>query len=1136
MIRCPHCGFENPDGLNYCGGCAAELTTACPECGFANPSRFKFCGQCGTALQGRRRSRSTSTGTQAISEGAHVDQALGVPGAEGSGERKTITALFADIKGSMALMEDLDPEEARKVVDPALQIMMDAVHQYDGYVAQSLGDGIFALFGAPVAHEDHPQRAVYAALRMQENGRRYAEQLRLERGLNFQLRVGINTGEVVVRSIRKDDQHTDYVPVGHSTGLAARAESLALPGSILVTEHTYRLTEGYFQFHPLGPAQIKGVSTPLEIYEVKGIGPSRTRLEVAARRGLIRFVGRQKELQQLSAAMELARSGHGQMVGVVGEPGVGKSRLVHEFKQIAQNGAMVLESFSVSHGKALPYLPLIDLLKNYFGISIRDDERQKREKIAGRILTLDRSLEDTLPYIFALLGISDASAQKVDGQTKRQRTFDAIKQIIFRESLNQPILLVLEDLHWLDSESQAFLSLLVESIPSVRILLLVNYRPEYHHHWGDKSYYTQIRLAPFGTVESEEMIDTLLGESREIRGIKRLILEKAEGNPFFIEEIVRGLVDQGIVVTTPSPRVTTPLTDIRIPPTVQGVLSARIDRLHPEEKAFLQTLSVIGKEFFLSLLKQVVNEPEYELHRLLSVLQNAEFIYEQPTFPETKFMFKHALTQEVAYNSLLVERRNLLHEFIGNAIEKVFADRLAEYYSDLAHHFSRSSNLGKATEYLLRSGEQSLERSAYGEAADLFRRAIATLGRLPHSQERDRMEFRIQALLGAALMASVGYSAQEVENAHRRARDLAEAVGERALLIDPLLGLSVFHLLRGELAASARLSGELMNLGVELKDSRALVSAHLTTGIVSLHSAELESAVRHFDEVIALYDRARHARYITVSGQDPVVISLCFSASALFMLGYPDQAMAKDRAALQLAYDLNHPFSLVCALNNAAQKYVMRGDVAPAREHIEAAKQLCRDHRFPFWEAQIMGVEGLLMSLEGHKREALALMKEALVRLGSTGADLGKAGVMAQMAEAYSHVGKHDEALALLDRAEKEAQLSGSPLYLSAIHRVRGGTLLAISNENREEAARCFRDAIQSARNFRLKLFELEATVSLCSLLRDQGEAARARSEMEQIISWFTEGFDILPLTKAQVLLRELPPVQEEQTTHDHHA
>src|SRR5439155_386484 len=405
------------------------------------------------------------------------------------GERKTITALFADIKGSMDLIEDLDPEEARRIVDPALQLMMDAVHRYEGYVAQSLGDGIFALFGAPIAHEDHPQRALYAALRMQEESKRYAEKLRLEKGINLQIRVGVNTGEVVVRSIRKDDLHTDYIPIGHSTSLAARMESLATPGSIVVSEHTQRLTEGYFEFKSLGAAQVKGVSDPVNIYEVLGVGPLRTRLQVAARQGLVRFVGRQGEMEQLRKALELAKGGHGQIVAVMGEPGVGKSRLCHEFKLLSQKSCLVLETFSVSHGKAYAYLPLIDLLKTYFHITPQDDERHRREKITGKVLMLDRSLEDTLPYLFFLLGIAEptSSLQQMDARIRQRRTFDAIKRLLLRESLNQSLILIFEDLHWLDGETQAFLTLLSESVATARVLLLVNYRPEYQHAWGSKT-------------------------------------------------------------------------------------------------------------------------------------------------------------------------------------------------------------------------------------------------------------------------------------------------------------------------------------------------------------------------------------------------------------------------------------------------------------------------------------------------------------------------------------------------------------------------------------------------------------------------------------------------------------------------
>jgi class 3 adenylate cyclase len=442
------------------------------------------------------------------------------------GERKTITALFADLKGSTALIEGLDPEEARTLIDPALQLMMDAVHQYDGFVAQALGDGIFALFGAPIAHEDHPQRALYAALRMQESMRRYSDALRQKGYPPLLMRVGLNTGEVVLRSIRKDDLHADYVPVGHSTNVAARMEQLAAPGSIVVSAYTHRLTNGYFAFKELGPTQIKGVEEPLHIYEVLGMGQLRTRLQVSASRyGLTRFVGRQREMDQLNTALAQAKAGQGQIIGTTGEPGLGKSRLFHEFVGARHasplrlhHGCLVLEASSVSHGKATAYLPVIELLKSYFRIESQDDERTRREKVGGKVLMLDRSLEDTLPYLFALLGIEEPPSPlaQMDAQIRRRRTFEALKKLFLRESLNQPLVLIFEDLHWIDNETQGFLDVLSESVASAKLLLLTNYRPEYRHEWGQKTYYTQLRLAPLGKAEAEELLDALLGTNRQV--------------------------------------------------------------------------------------------------------------------------------------------------------------------------------------------------------------------------------------------------------------------------------------------------------------------------------------------------------------------------------------------------------------------------------------------------------------------------------------------------------------------------------------------------------------------------------------------------------------------------------------------
>ena len=666
------------------------------------------------------------------------------------GERKQVTVLFADIKGSMALLEDLDPEEARRIIDPALRLMMDAVHRYEGYVAQTMGDGILALFGAPIAHEDHPQRALYAALRMQEESHRYAEQLRQEHGVNVQIRVGVNTGVVVVRAIRKDDLQIDYVPVGHTTGLAARLESLATPGSILVTENTYKRSEGYFDFRALGTARVKGVSEPVPLYEVLGVSPLRTRFQVATRRGLVPFVGRQHEMAQMQRALALVPEGQGQIVAIVGEPGVGKSRLVYEFKRNAPRQWLVLETFSVSHGKAFPYLPLIEMLKHYFALMPQDDERTRREKVGGKVLMLDRHLEDTLPSFFALLGVAEPASSflQMDAQMRRRRTYDALKRLLVRESLNQPMLLICEDLHWLDTETQAFLDVLVESVATARLLLLVNYRPEYQHGWGRKTYYTQMRLDPLGRAEAEELLTLLLGAGADVQPLKRRILEQTAGNPFFMEEVVQTLVEEEILVGERGQYgLAQAPTALHMPPTVQGVLAARIDRLVAEDKELLQTLAVIGYTFSLPLLARVVGQAEETLYQGLSHLQAAEFLYEQPAFPDPEYTFKHALTHDVAYTSLLLERRKVLHERTAQAIEALYSDHLEEYYGALAHHYSHSGNTVKAVTYLQLAGQQATQRSAHVEAVEHLTRGIALLTTLPQTVERAQQELTLQTTL-----------------------------------------------------------------------------------------------------------------------------------------------------------------------------------------------------------------------------------------------------------------------------------------------------------------------------------------------------------------------------------------------------
>src|SRR5262245_11681231 len=646
MMQCSKCGHENRVGAKFCEECAAPLTRTCANCGSQLSPTAKFCPECAHPANAKLDKGHVSPKTYTP---RHLAERILNSRTALEGERKLVTVLFADLKGSMELLADRDPEEARKLLDPVLKRMMDAVHRYEGTVNQVMGDGIMALFGAPVAHEDHAVRACYAALTMQESAKRYAEEARRAHGVNLQIRVGLNSGEVVVRAIGSD-LHMDYTAVGQTTHLAARMEQLTSPGTILLTSSTLELAEGFIAVRALGPVPVRGLAEAVEVYEATGAGLARSRLQAAAIRGLTRFVGREAELEQLHRSQLLAAGGHGQVVAIVGEAGLGKSRLVYEFTRSHRlQGWSVLEGASVSYGKAMSYLPVINLLKGYFEIQDQDDLRQIREKVTGKLLTLDESLRPVLSALLALLDVpvDDGPWKALDPGQRRRRTLDAVKHLLLREAREQPLLMIFEDLHWMDGETQALLDGLVESLGLPRLLLLVTYRPEYQHAWGSKTYYSQLRLDALRAESAGTLVDALLGDDPELAPLKQVLVRR--GNPFFLEETVRTLVEtKALVGERGRYRLTQPVPDIQVPHTVQAVLAARIDRLPLEEKCLLQVASVVGKDVPLALLQAIADLPDTTLRRGLDHLQAAEFVYETGLFPDIEYSFKHALTHPMA--------------------------------------------------------------------------------------------------------------------------------------------------------------------------------------------------------------------------------------------------------------------------------------------------------------------------------------------------------------------------------------------------------------------------------------------------------------------------------------------------------
>jgi class 3 adenylate cyclase/tetratricopeptide (TPR) repeat protein len=984
------------------------------------------------------------------------------------GERKTVSALFADIKGSMELIEDLDPEEARAIVDPALKLMMGAVQHYGGYVAQSTGDGIFALFGAPVAHEDHPQRALYAALRMQEELKRYSDRIRAEGRLPIQARVGVNTGEVVVRSITTGEGRTEYAPVGHSTGIAARMQALAPVGSIAATERIRKLCEGYFLFKSLGPTKVKGVSEPVTVYEVTGLGPLRTRLQRSASRGYTKFVGRDREMEVLRRAAEQAKAGHGQIVAAIADAGVGKSRLFFEFKATSQSGLLVLEAPSFSHGKATAYLPLIDLLLKYFEITDGDDARRRRQKLLGKLLDLDRSLEDALPYLFALLGIveSEDPLAQMDAPIRRRRAQEAVKRILLRESLNQPLMLIFEDLHWMDEETQAFLNLLTEGIANSPVLLLVNYRPEYSHAWGSKTYYTQLRLDPLGKESADEMLAALLGSDASLAPLKRWLLERTEGNPLFMEELVEALFEEDVLVRNGAVKLTRPLSQLKIPATVQGILAARIDRLAPEAKELLQALAAIGMEFPLSLVRQVVEQPPERLDRLLSALQTGEFIYEQPATGDVEYEFKHALTHDVAYNSMLTQHRKVLHERTAQAIEALHSERLEDHYSDLARHYLLSNDAEKAIRYSQLAAEQARDRAAYVEADNLIDTGLHLVDGLPEGEDRFRAELALRLIEAVLAFVLSGASSPKRERAIARVCEIAERLGEKAELLRGLVNLSSLHWIRGESNLGLEIARRCLELHNFAPDPALLADIYWMAAVLSDNGGKLREAIAYFES-------SSEAARGSASAKQPLsptwgvvhtIMTADMACYTLQLMGRIGQAIKVAEGALSQARSSQHLFTLGHALEQAGLELsFLRREPEKILSYAEELIVLSEQNGFAEWLPWGVFYRGCALADLGELKNGVAAMEKGAEGLESIGSVSPI--VPAMLASGYARIGQTVRALTMLEQILNEVDRFGFVVHKAEILRIKGEVHLMGDYAALDEAEASFRAAIDLARS-----------------------------------------------------------------------
>jgi class 3 adenylate cyclase/tetratricopeptide (TPR) repeat protein len=1101
-MLCPRCHAENREGRRFCSKCAAPLAVVCGSCGFTNDPGDEFCGGCAQSLRADTKMPPKFQSPDSYTP-KHLAEKILTSKAALEGERKQVTVLFADLKGSMELLADRDPEEARRLLDPVIEHMMEGVHRYEGTVNQVMGDGIMALFGAPLAHEDHAVRACYAALRMQESVKRYAEGVRKVEGIPIRIRVGLNSGEVVVRSIGSD-LRMDYTAVGQTTHLAARMEQMAEPGSVLMTGDSLGLAEGYIQAKSLGPLPVKGLSAPVEVYEVVGVEAVRSRLHVTAARGLTQFVGRDPEMEQLRLVQARARDGQGQVIAVVGEPGVGKSRLYWEFTHSHRtDGWLVLESRSVSYGKATSYLPVIDLLKSYFLIEAQDEPRRMREKVTGKLLSLDETLRPALPALLALLDLpaEDKAWQALDPALRRQRTLDAVKRLLLRESRAQPLVVIFEDLHWIDSETQAFLDGLVESLPTAQLLFLVNYRPEYQHGWGSKTFYHQLQIAPLPSESAGALLQGLLGGDTSLESLKSLLIPRTAGNPFFLEECVRTLVEtRALVGDRGAYRLAREVSGLQVPTTVQAVLAARIDRLASEDKRLLQAAAVIGKDVPFQILQAIGDIPEHELRGSLTTLQAAEFLYEAQLFPDLEYTFKHALTQEVAYGSVLHERRKALHTRIVDAIERAHAGRLEEQVERLARHAQEAELWDKAVRYGRLAGVRAESRSVFREAARHYEDALAVLTRLPEDRTRIEEAIDLRLKLRGPLWQMARYDEllANLRDAERAARQIGDAAraGRIAMYMFNLFWITGRHEDWQRLLP-------IVHAAIEASDDpslRAYAAIQLgqtatTTGHVVPARNVLESCLEIADREVASGSNL---------GGEPRVQLRALLAFTYAYLGQFQAGIVRGVQGIEIADSIGIPFTQAYIRCYFAFLYVWKGDLAAVLPLSYRAMELGEAYGLGPILPAAMTAHGWALCGAGRIGEGLSLVEKGIKLAESRSLMHYHTTWMALLCESVLLSGDLERAeltaLQVLDLARTRRE----PGNEAWAHCLLGDGRCA-SHADAEPAERSYRDALLSAEALRLRPLIARCHFGLGKLYRRTGNRQQAHEHLTTATTMYRE-------------------------------
>jgi TOMM system kinase/cyclase fusion protein len=1041
-------------------------------------------------------------------------------------ERRQLTVLFCDLVDSTALASQLDPEELREVVRAYQDTCAKVIARFEGHIAQYLGDGLLVYFGYPQAHEDDAQRAVRSGLGMVEAVGQLNTRLEQEREVRLAVRLGIHTGLVVVGDVGGGTRQ-EQLALGETPNIAARLQGVAAPNTLVISAATLPLLGGFFACQSLGTHLLKGFVQPMEVYQVLYESMARSRLEAAGRTGLTPLVGREQEVAVLRERWAQVKDGLGQVVLLSGEAGIGKSRLVLVLKeQVATEPHAWLTPCQCSpYYQNTALYPMIELLER---VALRfereESPEQKLRKLEGFLVQYGLPLAEAVPLFAALLSLplgADFAPLTFSPEQQKQQTLHALLTILLRIAAQQPVLFVMEDLHWVDPSTLELLTLLVDQGPTARILALLTYRPDFSPPWTGRSHVTQVTLPRLPRRQTAELTVRVAHGKALPPEVVEQVAAKTDGVPLFVEELTKMVLESGLLQEREGRyALAGPLPPLAIPATLHDSLMARLDRL-AAVKAMAQLGATLGREFTYDLLQAVSPWDEGTLQRGLHQLVAAEFLYQQGLPPQVTYRFKHALIQDAAYQSLLKSTRQQYHQRIAQVLEARFPELCETQPELVAHHYTEAGLNAQAVPYWQRAGQRAIERSAHPEAIAHITKGLAVLATLPDTPERTQHELDFQITLGPAVMVTKGWADPEAARVYTRAHALCQQMGETPQLFPALWGLWLFYTGRGELQTARALGEQLLTLAERVQDPVLLVQACHALGPTLFWLGELILAQARLAQGIAHYAPQQHRASLRYGGHDPGVCCRYYAAWTLWVRGYPDQALQQQQEAVRLAQELAHPYTLASTLDWGAWLHQFRREGQAAQAQAEAAMTMSSEHGFVQLLAQEKILRGWALAARGQGEAGIAQMREGLAAWGAIGAALYRAYQLMQLAEVYGTAGQAEEGLRVLAEARAAVPHKEGRFYEAELSRLEGELLLARAAAHDTEAETCFRQALEVARQQQAKSLELRAAMSLSRLWQQQGKRAEARALLAPIYGWFTEGFDTADLQQAKALLDE---------------